>query len=118
MEDMSAHNDDLVSRQTAALGRLLQEHKGEEVVLMDLRGIIDWTDFFLIATITSKTHMEGLERLIKEFCMENNLEIIGHSRKEEDNQWRLIDLGWAVIHLMNKNAREFYDLERLWRKIV
>jgi ribosome-associated protein len=118
MEDMSAHSDDLFLRLTAALGGLLQEHKGEDVSALDLRGINNWTDFFIIATVTSKTHMEGLDRHIKEFCRENNLDIIGHSRKEEDDQWRLIDLGWAVIHLMNKTAREFYDLERLWRKVV
>ena len=119
MEDMSAHNnEDLISEQTAALGKLLQEHNGEDVSVMDLRGINNWTDFFIIATVTSKTHMEGLERHIKEFCRENNLDIIRHSRKNIDDQWRLIDIGWAVIHLMNKNAREFYDLERLWRKVV
>jgi ribosome-associated protein len=118
MEDMSAHSDDQFSRQTAELGRLLQEHKGEDVSVLDLREINNWTDFFIIATVTSKTHMEGLERHIKEFCRENNLDITGHSRKEENDQWHLIDLGRAVIHLMNKNAREFYDLERLWRKVV
>jgi ribosome-associated protein len=117
MEDMSAHNKDQFSQQTSELGRLLQEHKGEDVSLLDLREINNWTDFFIIATVTSKTHMEGLERHIKEFCRENNLDIIGHSRKGEDDQWRLIDLGRAVIHLMNKTAREFYDLERLWRKV-
>jgi len=114
MEDMSARNN-LLSEQTAALGRLLMEHKGENVSVMDLRGINNWTDFFIIATVTSKTHMEGLEKHIKEFCRDNNVDIIGRSPKNTDYEWRLIDLGWAVIHLMNKNAREFYDLERLWR---
>jgi ribosome-associated protein len=118
MEDMSAHNENLFSQRAAELGRLLQEHKGEDVSVLDLREINNWTDFFIIATVTSRTHMEGLERHIKEFCRENNLDIIGHSRKEDDDQWRLIDLGWTVIHLMNKTAREFYDMERLWRKVV
>ena len=114
MEDMSAHNENAVLKQVNALGSLLQEHRGEDVAVMDLRGINNWTDFFVIATVTSSTHKEGLERHVKEFCRENDLDIIGHSRKNKDDDWSLIDLGWAVIHLMNKSAREFYDLERLW----
>ena len=121
MEDMLRDNENAAAEQAAGtanlLAELLQDHKGEDVSVMDLRGINNWTDFFIIVTVTSKTHMDGLERHIKEFCRENNLDISGHSRKNTDDEWRLIDLGWAVIHLMNKNAREFYDLERLWRKV-
>ena len=120
MEDMSTLNESRISEQPAAdlaglLGKLLDDHKGENVSVMDLRGINNWTDFFIITTVTSKTHMEGLERHIKEFCRENSMDIIGHSRKNADDEWRLIDLGWIVVHLMNKSTREFYDLERLWR---
>ena len=115
MEDMS--NKDDLSVFSESLGKLLKDHRGEDVSVLDLRGINNWTDFFIIATITSRTHMEGIEKHIKEFCRENNLDISGSSRKNTDDEWRLIDLGWAVIHLMNKNAREFYDLERLWRPV-
>jgi ribosome-associated protein len=111
MEDMLPETD----KQFASLAELLQEHKGQDVSVLDLRGIIDWTDFFIISTVSSKTHMDGLERHIKEFCRERDMEIIGSSRKNTDDEWRLLDLGSAVIHLMSKQAREFYDLERLWR---
>ena len=97
--------------------KLLEEHRGGDVVALDLRKLHLWTDFFIIATVTSNTHMEGLERHIKEFCREKNFDILGHSRRNVDDEWRLIDLGWVVIHLMNKSAREFYDLERLWRQV-
>jgi ribosome-associated protein len=111
--------DELAHSQKTAnsLGKLLQNHNGDKVSVMDLRGINNWTDFFVIATVTSKMHMEGMKKHIKEFCHENNLDINGHSRKNTDAEWCLIDLGWAVIHLMSKNAREFYDLERLWRQM-
>jgi ribosome-associated protein len=102
--------------QAAALGELLQEHNGQDISVLDLRGINNWTDFFIIATVTSKTHMDGMERHIKDFCHDKKIEIIGSSHKTKDDEWRLIDLGSIIIHLMNKNAREFYELERLWRK--
>ena len=102
------------TRLVNALGALLQEHNGQDVSVLDLRGINDWTDFFIIVTVTSKIHMDGLERHIKEFCHENEIAIRGSSRKTTDNEWRLIDLGYFVVHLMNKHARDFYELERLW----
>ena len=111
MEDMLPEIENLA----AALAALLQEHKGQEVSLLDLRGINNWTDFFLIATVSSATHMNGLERHIKEFCKEKEVVISGSSRKNADDQWRLLDLGSIIIHLMTVDAREFYDLERLWR---
>jgi len=101
--------------QAASLTQLLTEHKGQDVSMMDLRKISNWTDFFLIATATSLAHMDGLERHIKEFCTENDIDILGSSRKSTDDEWRLIDLGQIIVHLMTSNAREFYELERLWR---
>jgi len=113
MEDMSLaiKNTD----EASALGKLLQEHNGQDVSVLDLRGINNWTDFFVIATVTSRTHMDGLEKHIKEFCYEKDIAIYGSSKKDTDDKWRLIDLGLLIIHLMTSDAREFYDLDRLWR---
>jgi len=126
MEDMLSETKNLAN----VLAELLREHNGHDVSVLDLRGINNWTDFFLIVTVTSITHMNGLERHIKEFCREKEIVIFGTSRtkgsrtkgsktsgshRNTDDQWRLIDLGSIVIHLMAADTREFYDLERLWR---
>jgi len=114
---MLPETNDQLTKQAAALGELMQEHKGQDVVVLDLRKLNNWTDFFIIAAVSSKTHMEGLERHIKEHCREKNIEMLGNSKcgKSSNDEWRIIDLGWAIIHLMTKEAREFYELERLWR---
>ena len=108
MEDMSPEIE------IEALAGMLREHNGQNVLTLDLRGFQTWTDFFIIATVTSNTHMDGLDRHVKEFCREKEIEIFGYSRKQTDDQWRLIDLGTVIIHLMTSGAREFYELERLW----
>jgi len=113
MEDMLPEID----KQVAAISSLLQEHNGQDVTVLDLRGINNWTDFFIIATATSKTHIDGLEKHIKEFCHEKKIDILGSSRKDADDEWRLIDLGLIIIHLMTSNVREFYELEKLWTVI-
>jgi len=107
------------------LGKLLDDHKGGDVVVMDMRPINFWTDFFVIATVTSNTHLMGLERHIKEFAREKDIEILRRSRRPETNaeqrsteqrsdEWSLIDLGTIVIHLMAAKTRSFFELERLW----
>jgi len=109
--------EDMLTEQASSFAELLQEHKGQDVSMLDLREINNWTDFFVIATVSSIAHMDGLERHIKEFCAEKEIDIFGSSRKNPDDEWRLIDLGSIIIHLMTSNAREFYELERLWAPI-
>jgi ribosome-associated protein len=98
------------------LGDLLRDHRGADVLVLDLREIDGaWTDFFVIATSSSDTHMDGLDRHIKEFCHERGIDILRRSHKpNSEDEWRIIDLGPIVIHLMNNKTRAFYDLERLY----
>ena len=112
MEDSSYDKAKVAS---AALGKLLSDHKGGKAVVLDLSGLNAWTDFFVIATATSTTHMQGLHRHIKDFAAENGLEILRRQRKTpSDEEWGLVDLGNIVVHLMTAKAREFYNLEGLW----
>jgi len=114
MEDMLPETDAVQLEQAALMAQLLREHKGQDVSMLDLREINNWTDFFIIATVSSIAHMDGLERHIKEFCAEKGIDIRGSSRKSADDEWRLLDLGSTIIHLMTSRVREFYELERLW----
>jgi ribosome-associated protein len=97
------------------LGRLIQEHRGIDVLVMDLRQSNTWTDFFVVATITSNTHVQGLRRHIKEFAREQGLETLNpHRKTAPDDEWNLLDFGTIVVHLMTAKSRAFYELERLW----
>jgi ribosome-associated protein len=121
-------DDTLLTETAKALGALLEAHRGGDVVVLDLRGLNAWTDFFVITTVTSSTHSQGLERHIKDFCNERNIEILRFSARPRsgrsegkmvsqaaiDEEWRLIDMGAIVIHLMTAKTRSFYELERLW----
>ncbi|MDR2134461.1 MAG: ribosome silencing factor [Treponema sp.] len=105
------------SRETALeLARLLEEHRGGMPLVLDLRDMNAWTDFFVIVTATSGAHQDGLERHVREFTLQRGIEILRRSRKPavQGDDWRLIDLGAIVIHIMSGGARKFYELERLW----
>ncbi|MDR1586798.1 MAG: ribosome silencing factor [Treponema sp.] len=115
-EDLPPRDSAPVREIALELGRLLEEHKGGSPTVLDLRDMNAWTDFFVIVTATSGAHQDGLERHVKEFTLQRGIEILRRSRKPaaQDDDWRLIDLGAIVIHIMSDRARKFYELERLW----
>ena len=97
------------------IAKLMEDGKGIDVTLLDISGLNSWTDYFVIVTVTSSTHWQGLYKDIKEYIKDNDLEIHVTNRKSPDgDDWNLIDLGSIVVHLMSESARTFYDLEKLW----
>ena len=111
--------DDTLQTSALELGKLLHDHNGLKVVVMDMRAINFWTDFFIIATVTSNTHLSGLQRHIKDYTREKGMEILHRSRRPDSkelssDEWSLVDLGGIVIHLMTARIRDFFELERLW----
>jgi ribosome-associated protein len=103
-----------VSRANAIdIGRFLSGHNGQDVKVMDLSALSAWTDFFVICTVTSAAHLNGLMMFVKQRTAELGLEA---ARKywSDDGEWNIVDLGDIVIHLMSRDKREFYELEKLW----
>lgn len=105
------------SKETQALeiAKILEDGKGEDVAVLDVSEMNSWTDYFVIATIHSSAHWQGLAKQIKDYTKENDIEIhVTNQKKPDGDDWNLIDLGYVVVHLMSKDAREFYELEKLW----
>lgn len=107
------------SRESAfALGRTLAEHKGGDVLVLDLEPCQAWTDFFVLATATSSTHLRGLASAVDEWAHAAGLKLFNVPRIANDEGWVLLDYGDLVIHLMTATARGFYELEKLWFQAV
>ena len=97
------------------IAQLMEDGKGNDVVVLDISELNSWTDYFVIVTVNSSVHWQGLYRQVKEYIKENDLEIHLTNKKSPDgDDWNLIDLGNIVVHLMSKPDRDFYDLEKLW----
>lgn len=97
------------------IAQLMEDGKGKDVVLLNISELNSWTDYFVIVTVNSSTHWQGLFKDVKNYIKDNDLEIHLTNKKSPDgDDWNLIDLGPIVIHLMSESARSFYDLEKLW----
>jgi ribosome-associated protein len=99
-----------------AVAGALAEHKAGDVVVLDLKELAGWTDYFVIGTCSSSVHLRGLSHAVEEEADAQKAESINKPIATEDQNWLLYDLGDVVVHLMNKEARDFYELEKLWFK--
>ncbi len=94
----------------------LEDHKVRDVMVMDLSAECSWTDCFVIGTVTSVAHLRGVVHQIWSIINELGLEVANRHKSPGDDGWELIDCGDIIIHLMSSELREFYNLEKLWKK--
>lgn len=105
---------------TTAIGvaELLVEHQASDTVVLDVSKQSSWTDYFVIATTRSETHLRGLLRHLDTTMHSwggEGREYAGSLRRaSDDSGWVLVDFGDVVVHLMADEQRHFYELERLW----
>jgi ribosome-associated protein len=90
-----------------------RDGKGSDLILLDLRGLSDATDYFLLVTGTSDTHVRSIAEHILEALDEHGTRP-GHIEGLRSGRWVLIDCIDFVVHVFHPAAREFYQLERLW----
>ena len=93
----------------------LQEIKGENITVLDLREIENAvTDFFIIAEGNSNTQVNSLADSVHKVVRENVGDRPWHIEGRENSEWVLMDYVTVVVHVFQKGIREFYDLEGLW----
>jgi ribosome-associated protein len=107
--------DDTARNKVLEISRLLEEHRGEDVKALYIGEMSSWTDYFVISTIRSSTHLKGLLRSLHEYFSQNQITPLTPRKSFRDDEgWVLIDCGSFVIHLLDQQHRDFYELEKLW----
>lgn len=93
--------------------RVLDERKAENVVTIDVLGKTSFTDYMVIATGTSDRHIKALCNYVVAELKEKGITPRG-IEGSQGSEWVLMDLGDVILHVMTAQAREFYQLEKLW----
>ena len=93
----------------------LQDVKGENITILDLREIDNAvTDFFIISEGSSNTQVNALSESVHKSVRENLGDKPWHVEGKDNAEWVLMDYVNVVVHIFQKGTREFYDLESLW----
>ncbi len=93
--------------------QLADAKKGLDIVIYDLQGLSDVTDYFVIVTAQSKLQSRAIVNAIDKGLKERGQRKMGREG-DHDSQWVLIDYGSTVVHVFSGALREYYSLESLW----
>jgi ribosome-associated protein len=95
--------------------RAAESKKATEIKVLDLTGITSFADFFVICTGANQRQIQAIcdevGVQLKQQAGELPISMEGYNQAE----WILTDYGDLLIHIFSPKAREYYDLERLWR---
>ena len=92
----------------------LDDRKGEGIVVLDLHGLNDATDYFIIASGTSDAHVRGIADGLTRTMQEAGYSV-NHVEGLPTGRWVLLDYVDFIVHLFHPETRAFYQLERLWQ---
>jgi ribosome-associated protein len=93
---------------------ILLDRKANDVVLLSLAGVSDMTDYFLIASGTSDTHVRALGNAVLEDMKKETGQMAHHVEGLQQGRWVLLDYVDFVVHVFHPTLRNFYQIERLW----
>ena len=115
MTEHTFENRQTINRDTVIeVSELLKDYEGGGTIAIYVGEVSSITDYFIISTARSMTHLGGLHRRIEEYLSQRDVKPLNRHKRSEENAWTLLDFGFMVVHLMTEDMREFYELERLW----
>jgi ribosome-associated protein len=102
------------ARPTAvAIAKAALDKKGEDVTVLDVRGLTSYADYFVVVTADSDRQASAIADHVEDSMKKLGVTKVGVEGYEA-GRWILVDYGDVVAHVMNRESRGFYDLEGLW----
>ena len=102
-----------VNKVVLQIAEMLKDKKARDILVLDLNGLTNITDYFIICTANSTVQIRALMRFIEEFMHGSPVELLSKN-VSYDSPWVLLDYNYFVIHLFLREGRNYYQLEKLW----
>lgn len=96
----------------------LLSKKGKDITLMDVSELTTLSDFFIVCHGTSDVQIKALADAVEEKVHKQTGEKAWKKEGADARSWIILDYVNIVIHIMNKEKREYYQLERLWNDAI
>ena len=97
----------------AAVVDALEDIKGFDIAVMDVRKLTNMTSYMIVASATSSRQAKAMGDNVREKMKEKGYNIRG-TEGEKEGEWVLVDLNDIVVHIMVPATRAYYNLEQLW----
>lgn len=89
------------------------DNKAEDLVVLDVRELSSFTDYFIIMSGRSSRHVQGLAEALEKSMRSKRISA-ANAEGIQEGMWVLLDFGDVVVHIFYHEQRSFYDLEGLW----
>lgn len=96
-----------------AIAEILEDTRAKDVKIVELKEKTDIAEYFVLANGTSSTHVKALAGEV-EFKMEERDVKAEAVEGRGNNSWIVLDYSYVIVHVFSREAREFYDLDRLY----
>jgi ribosome-associated protein len=96
-----------------AIANALDDGKGEDIRVLDVRAMTSITDYMIVVSGRSSRQVRSLKDRVIEAAREHEVRPIG-VEGENPGEWVLVDFGDVIVHAMQQETRNFYQLEKLW----
>lgn len=94
----------------------LEDKKAEDIEKISISGLSDIADYFVLATAGNPNQMDALKDSVDEYMTKEGMPAKSIEGKVRDNSnWILMDYGDIIVHIFDREARSFYNLEHLWK---
>ena len=104
---------DYLETMKAAVIDALEDIKGFDISVMDMRKLTNMTSYMIVCSATSSRQAKAIGDNVREKMKEKNYTIRG-TEGEKEGEWVLVDLNDIVVHIMVPTTRAYYNLEQLW----
>lgn len=95
------------------MAEIAKDKKANDIVLMDMRKVSTFCDYFIIASANTSRHIKAISDEIEVKLKERGIRL-WHAEGEKEAKWVLLDYGDCLVHIFEPETRRFYDLEGLW----
>ena len=96
---------------------VLSDKRAEDILLLDIRGVALFADYFVIVSAETVRHTQALCDALDEELAKDGVSAWGREGAAGSG-WVLLDYGDVIVHIFGPEQRSFYDLEGLWREAV
>ena len=120
MEEMTNLSEEIVSLENAsplevakAIETFLDNKKGRDIKVLHVEDVSNIADYFVVCTATSNTHVKALSGEV-EYQLERRGVTPYHIEGRDNNSWVVLDYCNVLVHIFNREARDFYNLDKLY----
>jgi ribosome-associated protein len=91
-----------------------QDKQAVDVTVLKLSGTVAFAEYFLLCSGESTPQIRAIAEAVEDQLQQHGVRV-AHREGKMDSEWVLLDYGGFIVHVFSPRAREYYDLERLWR---